>query len=81
MSRYDVPQILEELDRSRQQRDDLSDAEVRELLERGVLDPRQSNEQGDGPGTGSHALRLLLGAAGTAAVVHALTSLPRGVKP
>lgn len=61
-------------------RDELTDEEVAELLELGVLSPADPEDERV-PGTSTHALSVLLGASATALVVHAMTSLPKGVKP
>lgn len=63
------------------QRDELTDEQVAELLELGILAPVPDLEDDRRPGTKSHAMSVLFGAAATAAVVHGMASLPKGVKP
>lgn len=60
--------------------DELTDEQVAELLASGVLRPTSQHDERR-PGSASHALGLLLSGSATALLVHAMTSLPRGVRP
>lgn len=56
--------------------DELPDEEVADLLARGIL-RTTSTDDDRRPGTGAHALGVLLGASAVGLLVYAMTNLPK----